>query len=96
MTERDTSTDHQLQNLDVSIVDVLAHLEALLRGSHSIQRALLKLRTEAPPPSLTPPKTSLSVLRTNVDQMRQDCQMLGGIIEDIASGIESLAVQEPK
>ena len=42
--------EKQLQLLDVSIVDVLSHLEALLRESHSIQRALLQLRSEAPPP----------------------------------------------
>ena len=39
--------EQQLQVLDVGIVDVLSHLEALLRHSHSIQRALVQLRSEA-------------------------------------------------
>jgi hypothetical protein len=88
---RQTSTDHQLQSLDVHIVDVLAHLESLLRASHLIQRALLKLRAEAPPPSPAPPKQTLASLRDNVHGMRRDCQMLAGIIEDLMSGIESLS-----
>lgn len=94
---RDASTEHQIQiqTLDVAIVDVLAHLEALLRASHSIQRALLELRSEAPPPSPAPPEATLEVLRTNTDQMRQDCQTLIGIIEDLASGIDALAVRKP-
>jgi hypothetical protein len=93
-TSTQQQTQHQLQSLDVGIVDVLAHLEALLRGSHSIQRALLKLRREAPPPSLAPTEATIGVLRTNATQMRRDCQTLGGIIEDLMSGIEALAVQK--
>lgn len=90
-----TSTQQQVQALDVGIVDVLAHLEALLRASHSLQRALLKLRTEAPPPSLAPPEATIAVLRTNAAQMRRDCQTLGGIIEDLSLGIEALAATNP-
>jgi hypothetical protein len=86
--------DHQVQTLDVQLVDVLAHLEALLRHSHSIQRALLKLRAEAPPPTPAAPQHSIAVLRDHAGQMREDCLMLTGIVEDMMSGIESLAVQK--
>jgi hypothetical protein len=78
------SPDDQIQSLDV-------HLEALLRSSHSIQRALLKLRAEAPPPAPAPANETVRVLRNHAQQMRRDCQMLSGIVEDLSGGIESLA-----
>jgi hypothetical protein len=90
-TSTEPRAQHQIQSLDVSIVDVLAHLEALLRASHSIQRALLTLRTEAPPPSLALPQATIAALRTNAAQMRRDRQTLGGIVEDLMSGIEALS-----
>ena len=37
--EESPDVEKQLQVLDVSIVDVLSHLEALLRHSHTIQRS---------------------------------------------------------
>jgi len=92
--DRRPAPDQRLQSLDVHIVDVLAHLESLLRASHSIQRALLALRTEAPPPSLTPLQQSFTVLRDNVNNMRHDCQMLAGIVEDLMAGIDALADQQ--
>jgi hypothetical protein len=82
--------DEHLQVLDVHVVDVLAHLEALLRHSHSIQRALLQLRGEAPPPRVAPPKAVLADLRDHAQQMGQECRMLGEIITDLAAGIEML------
>ena len=93
MRDAHPSHDAQIQSLDVHIVDVLAHLEALLRASHSIQRALLKLRAEAPPPAPAPPGESVRVLRHHAQQMRRDCQMLSGIVEDLYGGIELLAVK---
>jgi hypothetical protein len=88
---RQRSTDLELMSLDVHVVDVLAHLESLLRASHLIQRALLTLRAEAPPPAPEPTGESLASLRDNVYGMRRDCQMLNGIIDDLMAGIESLA-----
>lgn len=83
--------EKQLQVLDVSIVDVLSHLEALLRQSHSIQRALLELRSEAPPP---PPQMSVGViamLTGHVDEMHREWAMLGDIIRDLKAGIVGLS-----
>jgi|GraSoiStandDraft_8_1057269.scaffolds.fasta_scaffold68464_3 hypothetical protein len=87
---RSTSLDEQLQTLDVQIVDVLAQLEALLRHSHSIQRALLKLRAEAPPPAPAPIEHITAVLGEHAHEMRRDCETLTGIVTDLIAGIESL------
>ena len=83
--------ERQLQVLDVSIVDVLSHLEALLRHSHSIQRSLLQLRSEAPPP---PPQMServSAVLIDHVDEMHREWAMLGDIVRDLKTGIVGLS-----
>jgi hypothetical protein len=48
--EQLATVERKLQVLDVSIVDALLHLEALLWRCHSIQRALVRLRNEAPLP----------------------------------------------
>jgi hypothetical protein len=83
--------ERQLQVLDVSIVDVLSHLEALLRHSHSIQRSLLQLRSEAPPP---PPQMSArvsAVLIDHVDEMHREWAMLGDIVRDLKTGIVGLS-----
>ena len=85
--------DEQVQTLDVHIVDVLSHLEALLRHSHSIQRELLKMRSEAPPPSPAPSGNLLAVLNSHADEMRQDCEILAEIIEDLVAGIERLSAE---
>ena len=80
----------QLQILDTMIVDVLSHLEALLRHSHSIQRHLLGFREEAPPPRSTPQR-AVPVLQQHAEDMRRECAMLAQIILDIATSVNRLA-----
>ena len=82
--------DRQLQILDTTIVDVLAHLEALLRHSHSIQRQLLGLREEASPPRARRER-AIPVLRQHSDEMYRECAMLAQLILDIATGVNGLA-----
>jgi hypothetical protein len=83
--------EQQLQVLDVGIVDVLSHLEALLRHSHSIQRALLQLRSEAPPPPLQVPEQLCTTLTTHAQDMQRESAMLGDIIGDLTTGIHRLS-----
>jgi hypothetical protein len=82
--------EQRLQILDVSIVDVLSHLEALLRHSHSIQRALLQLRSEAPPPPAQYSDDAVAVLTDHQDEMQREWRMLGEIIQDLSNGIRGL------
>ena len=93
MPNRDRSVDERLQNLDVHVVDVLAHLEALLRHSHSVQRALLTLRAEAPPPMPAPTEKVVGTLNDHAHQMRRDCELLAEIIEDLIAGIGVLSAK---
>ena len=81
--------DKRLQVLDVSIVDVLSHLEALLRQSHSIQRGLLQLRSEAPPPPLQLSDKLNAELTGRSDEMHREWAMLGDIIRDLRTGIHA-------
>ena len=89
MKDFDAIRDQQLQVLDVHIVDVLAHLEALLRHSHSIQRALLKLRSEAPPPAPTPLAAVSQTLTGHSREMKRECEMLAEIVTDLTERIEA-------
>jgi hypothetical protein len=82
--------EQRLQILDVSIVDVLSHLEALLRHSHSIQRALLQLRSEAPLPPAQYSDDAVTVLTDHQDEMQREWRMLGEIIQDLSNGIRGL------
>ena len=82
--------EHQLQILDVHVVDVLAHLEALLRHSHSIQRALLKRRSEAPPPRRASAERVFGELDEQAIGIRNEWEMLGEIIKDLVAGIQNL------
>ena len=84
------TVEQRLQVLDVGVVDVLSHLEALLRQSHTIQRSLLQLRSEAPPPAPEMPQHVISGLRTHAEYMRREWAMLGDIIDDLTIGIHHL------
>ena len=86
-----TIVERQLQVLDVSIVDVLSHLEALLRQCHSIQRKLLQLRSEAPPPRPEVPELTGAALSRHTEDMRAEWAMLGEIIGDLTIGISRLS-----
>jgi hypothetical protein len=76
------TVERQLQVLDVSIVDVLSHLEALLPQCHTIQRKLLQRRSEAPPPRTELPDRTLAALNRHTEEMRAEWAMLGEIIGD--------------
>ena len=86
------TAERQLQILDTMIVDVLSHLEALLRHSHSIQRHLLGLREEAPPPHVKYERAG-PVLHKHASEMHGECAMLAQLILDIATGVNRLAGQ---
>jgi hypothetical protein len=93
MSQNDPSAtnEQQLQLLDVNVVDVLSHLEALLRQSHTIQRELLQLRSEAPPPVPQPSNSVIAVLENHAEEMRREWSMLGEIIGDLKTGIHRLS-----
>ena len=82
--------EHQLQILDVYIVDVLAHIEAVLRNAHSMQRVLLRLRSEAPPPSPSAPPPAIAALRGHATELDRECVLLRQIIQDMLAGVDGL------
>ena len=89
--EQLATVERKLQVLDVSIVDALLHLEALLWQCHSIQRALVQLRNEAPPPPLQVPERAIATLTRHMEEMRQEWAMLGEIIGDLTASIRRLS-----
>ena len=89
--EQLATVERKLQVLDVSVVDALLHLEALLWRCHSIQRALVQLRNEAPPPPVQVPERAIATLTNHMEEMRQECAMLQGIIGDLTASIRRLS-----
>ena len=89
--EESPAVERQLQVLDVGIVDVLSHLEALLRHSHSIQRGLLQLRSEALRRLYRLPEQVCAVRTAHAQDMRREWAMLGDIIGDLTTGIHRLS-----
>jgi hypothetical protein len=83
--------EKQLQVLDVSIVDVRSHLEALRRHSHSVERALLQLRSEARPPPPQVSEGAIALLTGHADEMHREWAMLGDIIRDLKTGSVGLS-----
>jgi len=66
----------------------------MLRHSHSIRRALLQLRSEAPPPTPQVPERVMSVLRDHAEKMEGEWVMLGEIVRDLITGINRLSGAE--
>ena len=89
--ERSATVERQFQVLDVSIVDTLSRLEALLRQCHSLQRELLRLRREAPPPPPQVPESAIAALTRHMEEMRQAWTVLGEIIGDLTTSIRRLS-----
>ena len=89
--EQLATVERKLQVLDVSIVNALLHLEALLWQCQSIQRALVQLRNEAPPPPLQVPERAITTLTRHMEEMRQEGAMLGEIIGDLTASIRRLS-----
>jgi hypothetical protein len=82
--------EHQLQVMDVYIVDVLAHIEALLRHTHSMQRVLLQLRSEAPPPRRSTPPRVITALRGHASELQRESGLLQQIVQDLLAGADAL------
>jgi hypothetical protein len=89
--EQLATVEGKLQVLDVSIVNTLLQLEALLWQCHSIQRALVELRNEAPPPPLQLPERAIATLTRHMEEMREEWAMLGEIIGDLTASIRRLS-----
>ena len=90
MSEDQRAIEHRLQVMDVYIVDVLAHIEALLRHTHSMQRVLLKLRSEAPPPRPSTPPRVVTALRGHITELQRESGLLQQIIQDLLAGVDML------
>lgn len=86
--------EHQLQVMDVYIVDVLSHIEAVLRNAHSMQRVLLKLRSEAPPPSRSTLPAAIAALRGHATELDRECGLLRQIVQDMQAGVDALESAE--
>ena len=82
--------EKRLQPLDVGVVDVLSHLEALVRHNHSIERDLLRLRTAALPLPVRMSEDVSAAFTGHLDEMHREWAMLGDILRDFRAGLRGL------
>jgi hypothetical protein len=74
--------ERQSQILDVHLLDVLAQIEALLRGGRDVQRAALRVRHIAG--SSMPQRRAAAVkVKKHVAQMRKECRMLNRVVDEL-------------
>ena len=89
MANRTRSPEVQSQMFDVQLLDVLAEVEAILRGGREVQRDALRLRGVAPTNSAQRRAATRRIQR-RVDQMRKGCRTLCAVVTglaDIADGL---------
>lgn len=82
--------------LDVHLLDVLAQIEALLRGGRDVQRAALRVR-DVTGHSAAQRRAAAVKVQKHVAEMRKECRELAGIVDklgDIANDLRA-ALRRP-
>jgi hypothetical protein len=81
-TRRTRDPERQSQILDVQLLDVLAQIEALLRGGRDVQRAALRVRQVAGN-SATQRRAAANKVKKHVAQMKKECRMLIRVVDEL-------------
>jgi predicted RNA-binding Zn ribbon-like protein len=85
MTQHGKSADDkQADALDVHVLDIAAHLEAILRGIRELQKHLLQIRGAVPGSSGEDPRTKA---RERLARMLHECEGLREAVETASDTI---------
>ena len=84
------SPERQSEVLDVQLLDVLAQIEALLRGGREVQREALRVRGVPAPVSPPQRKAAAAKIQKRVAEMDSECQTLCDVIQDLAESADTL------
>ena len=91
MAPRDPShVDERLEILNAQVMDLLAHLEALVRRSRSVQQALLQLEIKRPLVSQESAAAVLAQVQRHAHEMAPEYAVLGELVEDFAATVNKL------
>lgn len=89
-TEKHLELDQRTGVLDVHVLDVLAQVEALLRGAREIQRQILRVRGVPRRRSLAQRRSAATVVRQTAREMLEDSRALAGVLRELQRDAETL------
>jgi hypothetical protein len=84
------SPERQSEVLDVQLLDVLAQIEALLRGGREVQREALRVRGVPSPVSSSQRKAAAAKIQKRVAEMDSECRTLCDVVQDLAQAADHL------
>jgi hypothetical protein len=84
------SPERQSEVLDVQLLDVLAEIEALLRGGREVQREALRVRGVPSPVTPAQRKAAATKIQKRVAEMDAECRTLCDIVRDLAQAAKNL------
>ena len=82
--------ENRLNALDVTLLDVFAQAEALLRCARDIQRHVLKLRGATGMPAGGQRAAVIEKMRSAASEMRKESDAMRPLIRDISKGVDDL------
>ena len=88
--EKHLELDQRTGVLDVHVLDVLAQVEALLRGAREIQRQILRVRGVPRPPSATHRRMAAAIVRKTARQMLEESRGLASVLRELQREAETL------
>jgi hypothetical protein len=88
--EKHLELDEQTGVLDVHVLDLLAQVEALLRGAREIQRQILRVRGVPRQKSATQRRAAATVVRKTARQMLDESRALLAVLRQLQREAESL------
>ena len=81
-TPTSRSLEVQSQILDVHLLDVLAQIEALLRGGRDVQREALRVRSIAATNGRQRKAAGVKI-RKHIGRMRKECRELSRVVDQL-------------
>ena len=88
--EKHLELDERTGELDVHVLDVLAQVEALLRGAREIQRQILRVRGVPRRRSTSQRRAAASAVRKTAQQMLEESRALSVILRDLRREADTL------
>jgi phage host-nuclease inhibitor protein Gam len=88
-TRMERSPEAHSQILDVHLLDVLAQVEAVLRGGRDVQREGLRVRNVAGA-SAAKRRASAVKIQKHVAQMRKECRALTRVVDELGEIADDL------
>jgi hypothetical protein len=88
--EKHLELDERTGVLDVHVLDVLAQVEALLRGAREIQRQILRVRGVPRRRSVPQRRAAAAVVRKTAQQMLEESRALALVLRDLRREADTL------